>query len=85
VQIWSEVLGLDQPGIHDDFFVHGGHSLLATQLVSRARDRFGISLPLKFIFRYPTPAALAETIATLQTTLESNAEGDESEREEFRI
>jgi len=85
VQIWSEVLGLDQPGIHDDFFVHGGHSLLATQLVSRARDRFGISLPLKFIFRYPTPAALAETIATLQTTLQSNAEGDESEREEFRI
>ena len=84
-QIWSDILGLDQVGIFDDFFELGGHSLLATQLVSRVRDQLGVSLPLKFIFRYPAPAALAETIATLQTTLQNDPVDDDQSREEFRI
>ena len=29
-EIWAEVLGIDQVGIHDDFFDLGGHSLAAT-------------------------------------------------------
>ena len=85
VSIWAAVLGLEQAGIYDDFFILGGHSLLATQLVSRIRDQFSISLPLKFIFRYPTPASLAETVATLQTTLHAEADSDDEDREEFRI
>lgn len=85
VAIWADVLGLDQAGINDDFFTLGGHSLLATQLVSRIRDQFNISLPLKFIFRYPTPAGLAETVATLQTTLQAGVAEDSEDREEFRI
>jgi acyl carrier protein len=85
VQIWTDILGLEQAGIHDDFFVLGGHSLLATQLVSRIRDQFSISLPLKFIFRYPTPASLAETVATLQNTLQATPADDSEDREEFRI
>ena len=84
-QIWGDILGLDQVGIHDDFFELGGHSLLATQLVSRVRDQLTISLPLKFIFRYPSPATLAETIATLQTTLQNDPNDDDQSREEFRI
>lgn len=84
-QIWGNILGLEQVGIFDDFFELGGHSLLATQLVSRVRDQLGVSLPLKFIFRYPSPATLAETIATLQTTLQINPTDDDQDREEFRI
>jgi amino acid adenylation domain-containing protein len=83
--IWSDILGVEQISIHDDFFALGGHSLLATQLVSRIRDQFGIGLPLKFVFRYPSPALLAETVATLQAAVDSDAAGTDQNREEFRI
>ena len=33
--IWAAVLGIDTPGIHDNFFALGGHSLKVTQVVSR--------------------------------------------------
>jgi len=65
VQLWTQLLGRSQVGIHDNFFELGGHSLLATQLVSRLRDRFRVELPLRKIFETPTIAQLAQTIATL--------------------
>src|SRR5690606_14893337 len=36
-EIFAEVLGASQIGVHDGFFELGGHSLLATQVVSRIR------------------------------------------------
>jgi len=62
VQIWSEILGVKQIGVHDDFFALGGHSLLATQLISRIRDRMQAELPLMTLFNHPTVAGLAVEI-----------------------
>ena len=61
--IYAELLGIDEPGVHDDFFMHlGGHSLLATRLVSRLRDAFQVTLPLGRIFEASTVASLAESM-----------------------
>src|SRR4029078_2194012 len=34
--IWGDVLGVDGPGLHDNFFAVGGDSILSMQIVSRA-------------------------------------------------
>jgi amino acid adenylation domain-containing protein len=62
-KIWSEVLRLEQVGIHDNFFNLGGHSLLATQVMSRLQDSFDVDLALRDLFDMPTIATLAMTIA----------------------
>jgi hypothetical protein len=58
-RMWSEVLDIDAVGVNDNFFERGGHSLLATQLVSRVREWLKAEVPLKTLFRAPTPALFA--------------------------
>lgn len=72
VELWMQLLGHQQVGIHDNFFELGGHSLLATQFVSRVRDRLHIELPLRSIFEAPTIAELAQQINTLQSAAQPN-------------
>ncbi|MFC1713401.1 AMP-binding protein [Candidatus Poribacteria bacterium] len=62
-EIWSGVLGLDEVGIHDNFFDLGGNSLLATQIISRAINTFQVRVPLRALFRSPTIADMAVVIA----------------------
>jgi acyl-CoA synthetase (AMP-forming)/AMP-acid ligase II/acyl carrier protein len=64
-KIWAETLGIEQVGIHHNFFALGGDSLLATQVVARVRAGFGVELPLKAAFKEPTVAGLALVVEEL--------------------
>lgn len=59
--MWAEILDLEHVGAHDNFFDLGAHSLKATQVVSRARDRFGVELPLREVFEHPSIADLSRS------------------------
>ncbi|PMB52382.1 non-ribosomal peptide synthetase [Fischerella thermalis CCMEE 5201] len=62
LDIWTEILRIENIGIHHNFFSLGGHSLLATRVVSQIRQVFQIELPLRRIFEKPTIAGLAKDI-----------------------
>ncbi|MHC5748718.1 MAG: phosphopantetheine-binding protein, partial [Nostoc sp.] len=65
--VWQEILGVEQIGVHDNFFELGGHSLLAVQVTSRLREIFQVELPLQTIlFDAPTVAGLAHVVAENQ-------------------
>ena len=58
--IFSQILGVEQVGIHDNFFELGGHSLRATRLVNQIETKTGYRMALQEIFAHPTPELLAE-------------------------
>jgi len=61
----GKLLGLDEIGVDDNFFMLGGYSLLGTRLIGRVRDAFGVELTLQAFFEAPTIAELAAQIEQL--------------------
>ncbi|HVN77934.1 MAG TPA: AMP-binding protein, partial [Terriglobia bacterium] len=61
-EIWASVLGVDRPGIHDNFFRSGGDSLKAAQVLFRLRRDFQVELSMQSLFERPTVAQLAELV-----------------------
>jgi amino acid adenylation domain-containing protein len=65
-EIWSEIFGIDQIGVHDNFFELGGHSVLATQVISRVRETFHVEVRMGRLFESPTIAGLADAVSERQ-------------------
>ncbi|MCM3338071.1 amino acid adenylation domain-containing protein [Paenibacillus sp. MER TA 81-3] len=65
-QIWSDVLGIEPIGIHDNYFSLGGDSILSIQIVSRAKKQ-GLHITPKQLFAHPTIAELAQAAVKAPT------------------
>lgn len=73
VGIWGRALGVQQVGIHDNFFALGGDSLLSIRVVEDAR-RAGLALTPALMFSHQTVAELAEIVSTVDAAVEITAE-----------
>jgi aspartate racemase len=71
VEIWREMLGVQEIGRHDNFFALGGHSLLAVRLFAQIERRLGVSLPLASLFQSATVAELARMLDEQRASRES--------------
>ena len=61
--LWSQSLGVERVGLHDDFFALGGHSISAAVLINRLQKALGEIVHVVAIFESPTVAKLAELVA----------------------
>jgi amino acid adenylation domain-containing protein/non-ribosomal peptide synthase protein (TIGR01720 family) len=64
-RIWSDVLGVERVGVHDNFFDLGGDSILSIQIIARA-NQAGLGLAPRQLFQHQTVAELA-TVAKVAT------------------
>lgn len=61
-ELWQSLLGLEIVSVDVSFFELGGNSLLATKLITQAKKRFEVELPVTALFSSPTIRGLAEVI-----------------------
>lgn len=64
--IFGRVLEVGEVGAEADFFVLGGDSLLATRVLSAVARTYGVELSFDDLAVAPTPAALAQRIASVR-------------------
>jgi amino acid adenylation domain-containing protein len=77
VGIWARVLGINNVGIHDNFFDLGGASI-QTIKVSNLATKAGLQLTPELLFEHQTVARLAEAIApTAPEPQDTDAADDE--------
>jgi acyl carrier protein len=77
VEVWQDVLGLEQVGIHDNFFDLGGDSVMGITVISQAAEA-GLELAPEQLFEHQTVAELAELLGGA----DADAEGVEAAGEE---
>ncbi|MBE7384655.1 MAG: SDR family NAD(P)-dependent oxidoreductase [Leptolyngbya sp. SIO1E4] len=68
--IWQEMLGIKQVGIHDNFFELGGDSLVMMQLISQVRKAFHVELSMDSLFSKGTVAEIAQYIEKILYTVQ---------------
>ncbi|MBP5971507.1 SDR family NAD(P)-dependent oxidoreductase [Brasilonema sp. CT11] len=81
--IWQELLGIKQIGIHDNFFELGGDSLIGVQVMSRLRNTFCIQLSVASLFEFPTIAEIAPKLE--KEKLKQNTKTGRIGREKIEI
>ncbi|GGP85893.1 non-ribosomal peptide synthetase [Streptomyces griseomycini] len=87
-RMWTEILGIPEVGVHDNFFDVGGHSLLAVRLSAAVREEWGVEIPISELLRQGTIAELATLVRrggqeTSRTPVVTLREGEPDSRPLF--
>ena len=77
VDLWRQVLGVEEVDIRENFLELGGNSLMAVQLISRVRDVFEVNVPVGEFLRAPTVIGLAEAVALCQAQADASPSVEE--------
>ena len=67
------LLGADEIGMDENFFLAGGHSMLGAQLIVRLGDLFGVEISLRYLFDHPTPAGIAIEVERQMAAAQTDA------------
>ena len=68
--LWTELLGVERVGRHDNFFALGGHSLLGVRLVMRVRRQLGLDIAPNTLFASPTLVGFSAHAAARQALVQ---------------
>jgi thioesterase domain-containing protein/acyl carrier protein len=63
VQIFTDVFGIDQVGVNDDFFDIGGDSIVAETISMEILQRIGSEFPMSSLLDYSSPRMIAAALA----------------------
>jgi aryl carrier-like protein len=67
LEIWQQVLSLDEIGCEDNFFELGGDSILSIQIVSKSRQS-GLEISAGDLFQHQTIRRLCKQVRTPETS-----------------
>jgi acyl carrier protein len=84
-ELWADAVGVDSPGVDDNFFDVGGDSMKAAQIITALRSAFGVDAGMRHLFERPTIAGLAEIVDALAVSSAGTPRSAETEREEIEI
>jgi aryl carrier-like protein len=94
--IWTRVLGVENVGVHDNFYDLGGHSILMAQVFNEVREVVRREVAMVELFEHPTISALARhlsrekeaaaaaTAANTPAQVEKQRDGKDRLRQQFR-
>jgi len=83
-EIWTEILGTERVGIHDNFLELGGHSLNAFQVIARVRAIFGVELSTQSLIDANT-ATVAVIAGWIEQLIQSEGDETNSHSSEIRV
>jgi len=85
VDVWKEMLELDEVGIEDNFFDLGGTSLKTIMTISRLKESLERDIPVVTMFRYPTIGSMANFLSREPVVLKKRDRTDIREKGRKRL
>ncbi|WP_025742940.1 non-ribosomal peptide synthetase [Aquimarina pacifica] len=68
IHLWQEVLGVENIGIHDNFFHIGGDSIIAIRLISKINKSFNLCLGVDQLYKNQCIADFSKNITSTEKT-----------------